>query len=106
MTANQRRSGKRLEHIIQKGVTLVDFTAPWCAPCRIQGPIIKQLARKYKRTAQVVNLNVDDHRPLAMRFGITSIPTLVIFKNGVEIQRFVGLQSVEALSEAIEKALV
>ena len=84
----------------------MDFTAPWCAPCRIQGPIIKQLARKYKRTAQVVNLNVDDHRPLAMRFGITSIPTLVIFKNGVEIQRFVGLQSVEALSEAIEKALV
>lgn len=87
------------------GVTLVDFNAPWCAPCRAQKPIVDQLAGEYRGRAQVLTLDVDEHRQMAMRLSITSIPTLILFKNGREMQRFVGLQPAEILSAAIEKLM-
>jgi len=96
---------RQLNNAIQKGVTLVDFNAPWCAPCRTQKPIIDQLARQYHGKAAVMNLDVDEHRESAMVVGITSIPTLIIYKDGQEVERFIGLQNAEVLSNAIEKAL-
>ncbi len=93
------------ESVINKGVTLVDFSAQWCAPCRAQQPIIEKLSKKFKgRTASVV-IDVDEHRRIAMQLKIASIPTLIIFKNGKEVRRFVGLQGEKTLSEAIEKTL-
>ncbi len=93
------------ESVINKGVTLVDFSAQWCAPCRAQQPIIEKLSKKFKnRTASVV-IDVDEHHKIAMQLGIASIPTLIIFKNGKEVRRFVGLQGEKTLSEAIEKIL-
>ena len=93
------------ESVINKGVTLVDFSAQWCAPCRAQQPIIEKLSKKFKgRTASVV-IDVDEHHKIAMQLGIASIPTLIIFKNGKEVKRFVGLQGEKTLSEAIEKTL-
>jgi thioredoxin 1 len=93
------------ESVIKNGVTLVDFNAQWCSPCRAQEPIIEKLSKKFKgRTASVV-LDVDDHHKIAMQLGIASIPTLIIFKNVKEVKRFVGLQVEKTLSDAIEKTL-
>jgi len=96
---------RQLKNAIQRGVTLVDFNAPWCAPCRAQKPITDQLARQFHGKTSVMDLNVDEHRESAMAIGITSIPTLIIYKNGVEVERFIGLQNEEVLSAAIDKAL-
>lgn len=78
---------------------------PWCAPCQAQKPILDQLAKAYHGKASVMDLNVDEHRESAMAFGITSIPTSIVFKDGREVERFIGLQNAEVLFDAIEKAL-
>lgn len=86
-------------------MTLVDFNAPWCAPCLLQEPIIRQLADRFKEKASILTVNIDESRDVALSIGIRSIPTLVLFSNGKEVQRFVGLQSADTLSEAMEKLL-
>ncbi len=105
MNKNKSLKQQQIKNIIQKGVTLIDFNAPWCAPCRTQKPILDQLEREYHGKVSVMDLNVDEHRKSAMAFGIASIPTLIVFKNGKEFERFIGLQNAEVLSDAIEKAL-
>ena len=90
---------------ITSGVVLVDFNAPWCAPCRFQEPIIKDIARQFEGQALVSSVNVEENRDTAIRLRIHSIPTLILFKDGLEIQRFIGLQSGKTLSKAIEKVL-
>ncbi len=101
----QQQSFKKLEEWVNSGVTLVDFESPWCSPCRDQKPIIETLARRFKGEARIIEVNIDDHRQIAIQLGITSIPTLIIFKNGKELQRFVGLQPAEVLSKAIAEVL-
>jgi thioredoxin 1 len=93
------------ESAIKNGVVLVDFNASWCAPCRVQERIVRQLARKFRDQARVTSLNIDTNREAALKLCIHSIPTLVLFKNGREIQRFIGLQPEELLSQAIENVL-
>lgn len=96
---------RKLEEWIKSGVTLLGFESPSCDPCRDQKPIIETLAKQFEGAARVIDLNIDDYRQFAIRLGITSIPTLIIFRNGRELRRFVGLQSAEVLSRAIEAAL-
>lgn len=96
---------KELLNTIKEGVTLVDFNAPWCAPCRAQNPIIKKLARRFNGQAVVTAVDIDQNRTTALKLGIHSIPTLVLFKNGKEIQRYIGLQPEAVLAEAIERAM-
>ena len=69
---------------------LVDFWAPWCGPCRVMAPVIDQLAQEFDSQATVAKLNVDDHQQVAARYGIQSIPTLMIFHNGKVIDQIVG----------------
>jgi len=88
---------------IADGVTLVDFWAPWCGPCRIQGPILEKVVESVKGRAKITKLNVDDAGSVAGRFGVQSIPTLVLFKDGNEVRRFVGVQNHNILIEAINK---
>ena len=88
--------------LIRNGVTVVDFNAPWCAPCRAQEPILLRIAGRFAGRAAVVSIEIDDHADIARDLGIHSIPTLVIFKHGKEIQRFVGLRSESELSDALE----
>ena len=82
---------------------LVDFWAPWCAPCRMLAPTVEAVAEKYATNATVVKLNVDDNPQVSQRFGIKGIPTLILFKNGKEEERVVGATSKEAISRMIEK---
>jgi len=102
---NEIMSSDDFETAIKNGVTLIDFNAPWCAPCRAQEPILAKLATQFEGKAQVSAMNIDNNREIAGKLGIQSIPTLIIFKNGKEIQRFVGLQSENTLADVIENLL-
>ncbi|HVF50025.1 MAG TPA: thioredoxin [Pyrinomonadaceae bacterium] len=82
---------------------LVDFWAPWCAPCRMLTPTVEAVAEKYAANARVVKLNVDDNPSVSQRYGIKGIPTLILFKNGKEEERVVGATSKEAISRMIDK---
>ncbi len=93
------------DETISKGVVLVDFWATWCAPCRIQGPIVDELAKDMAGKAVISKLDVDDYRELAMRYQVTGIPTLIIFKDGQAVRRFVGVQQKETLAAAINELL-
>ena len=84
---------------------LVDFWAPWCGPCRIQGPTVEKVAEKFDGRAIVAKINVDENPDAASKYGVMSIPTIVIFKGGSELQRFVGVRQEKELAEALEKAL-
>ena len=83
---------------------LVDFWAPWCGPCRKQGPIVEDVARRMGDRALIGKVNVDDEKDLATRYEIRAIPTLVILKGGRVIQRFEGVRPAEDLIQALESA--
>ena len=93
------------DEIIKSGVTLVDFWAPWCAPCLMQGPIIEKLAEAYDGKATMAKLNVDNNNETAAKFGVMSIPTLILFKDGEKVKQFVGVQSEEQLRAALDAQL-
>ena len=90
---------------VKTGVSLVDFWAPWCGPCMTQGPIVEAVAEKIGGRATVAKINVDESQRVASQFGVRSIPTLIVFKDGAVIQQFVGVQSEAQLVSAIESAL-
>jgi thioredoxin 1 len=90
---------------ISKGLTLVDFWAPWCMPCRIQAPILHKVAETVGEKAKIAKLNVDENQQNAAEYGIRSIPTLILFEDGNPIHQFVGVQSEDNLLLAIETAL-
>src|SRR3982751_2095125 len=82
---------------------LVDFWAAWCAPCRMLAPTVEAVAEKYAGNARVMKLNVDDNPSVSQRFGITGIPTLILFKNGKEEERVVGATSEAAIYRVLDK---
>lgn len=88
------------------GVAVVDFWAEWCGPCRMIGPIIEELASDYENKATVGKVNVDDNPEISMKFGIRSIPTILILKDGEVVDKQVGVTTKKALADKIEKALV
>jgi thioredoxin 1 len=83
----------------------VDFWAPWCGPCRLIGPIVEELAPSYQGKAVITKLNVDDNPNVAQRYGVTSIPTLMMFKEGKLVDRMVGAAPKNALQQFIDRNL-
>ncbi len=87
-----------------QGVVLVDFWAPWCGPCRTQGPIVEKAAELVGSAAKVAKVNVDNAPQTATKFGISSIPTLIVFKDGKPGKQFVGVTQAEELVAAVKAA--
>jgi len=81
---------------------LVDFWAPWCGPCRMVGPVVEELAGENAGVVKVVKVNVDESPQAAQSYGISSIPTVVMFNQGKEVSRFIGVKPKSAYQEAID----
>ncbi len=96
---------KQFKTSIAKGVTLVDFWAPWCAPCRMIAPIVSDLAEEFDGQAQVAKINIDENKTIAATYGIRSIPTLIIFKDGKPAKQISGIKPKSILSKAIREQL-
>ncbi|MFH1985176.1 MAG: thioredoxin domain-containing protein [Pseudomonadota bacterium] len=105
MTERLRITHSYFKRSISHGVTLVDFDAPWSSPCRAQKPVLETLKSRYRGKAAVQEINIDENPAIAMDFGIQSIPTTIIFKEGREIFRFIGLQPRKTLEKALRAAL-
>ena len=93
------------EAINTKGVSVVDFWAEWCGPCRMITPIIEDLANEYGDTVKVGKLNVDENSEVSQRYAIRSIPTILIFKDGEIVDRHVGTTTKSALQQKIQQHL-
>ncbi len=82
---------------------VVDFWAPWCGPCRMVSPVIEKLSEKYNGKLKVVKVNVDDNQELAMKYGIMSIPTIMLFKGGKALDQTIGAAPSEHYERMLEK---
>ncbi|MBN2614457.1 MAG: thioredoxin [Bacteroidales bacterium] len=90
---------------ISKGVSLVDFWADWCTPCKIQGPIVSELAEEVSDKAKICKLDVQNNQKMSAELGIRNIPTIIIFKDGKIAQKFVGVKTKSILLKGINAAL-
>lgn len=84
---------------------LVDFWAEWCGPCRMMAPVIEQMAQDYSGKMKVAKLNVDENPESASNYGVMSIPTLILFKNGQAVERFVGFRPKQELARLVDAKL-
>ena len=88
--------------LAQKGLLMVDFWADWCGPCKMLAPLIESLDKEYEGRVKVGKVNVDDEQELALRYGVMSIPTVIFFKDGKEIDRKVGVMPPEAFTQVLD----
>ncbi|MEZ6163218.1 MAG: thioredoxin [Phycisphaerales bacterium] len=95
-------TAENFDQLVNSGTpTLVDFWAPWCGPCRVLGPTIDKLANDFEGQAQIGKINIDEHPQLAAKFGVSSIPTVMVFKNGERTEQFVGLRQYDVYADAL-----
>ncbi len=97
-------TAQNFAHKTKSGVVLVDFWADWCMPCKMMAPILNEVAEATDGTATIYKLNVDEQQQVAAQFGIRSIPTMILFKDGKEVERIIGVKSKEAVIASINKA--
>ncbi len=95
---------KNFKSVIRRGITLVDFWAPWCGPCKVAAPILNDLAESEERIT-VAKVNVDKQQQLAQKYKVRNIPTLIMFRDGMEVRRYVGVKSKKFLMKEIDAEL-
>ncbi|MGQ1946708.1 thioredoxin [Geofilum sp. OHC36d9] len=101
----QHLNDKNFKTAISEGVVLVDFWASWCMPCKMMIPVLNDLSEMTQGKAVIAKLNVEEFQPLAMKFNIRSIPAMVLFKDGKEVDRFVGVKTKGFLLKQINEVL-
>ena len=95
-------TGSSYDEAVKEGVVVVDFWAPWCGPCKMQAPILEKVAAAVGDKVVIAKVNVDENPELAAKYGIRSIPTIILLKDGENKQQLIGLQQEAALVSAIE----
>lgn len=98
-------TGKQFEEVTKKGVVLVDFFATWCAPCRMMGMMLEEIEEETKDQFKIVKIDVDNDEAIARKFGILSIPTLILFVNGELKEKHVGIWQKDDLIETVKSYL-
>ena len=98
-------TNSNFESTVNSGVSLVDFWAPWCGPCRMIAPVIDELAGDFDGIANICKVNTDEQQDLATKYGIRSIPTILIIKDGEIVDQVVGASSKQALTDKINHHL-
>ena len=93
------------EDTTKDGVSMVDFWAPWCGPCRMIAPVIEELAADFEGKAKICKVNTDEEQELAVKFGVRSIPTILFMKNGEVVDQMVGASSKQAFTDKINSLL-
>lgn len=96
-------TSSQFEEAINQGVCLIDFFAEWCGPCRMLVPVLEEVAERRKSELTVAKLDIDEAQEIASQYRVTSIPTMILFKNGQEIGRLIGLKDADALIEFIDE---
>lgn len=94
---------KNFQHQTKNRLVLVDFWASWCAPCRMMAPVLNDIASELPESAHVGKVNIEQYQSLAQKFQVRNIPTMILFKNGREVNRFVGVKSKDFLLQQIQK---
>ena len=90
---------EKLENLLQDGIYLVDFYADWCGPCKMLSDVLENM-----EDINIIKINVDEHQEIARQFGVMSIPTMIVFKNGVEVQKQIGFLPEEEIRNLIKQA--
>ncbi len=93
------------EETVNEGVSLVDFWAPWCGPCRMIAPVIEELANDFDGKANICKVNTDDQQELASKFGVRSIPTILFIKDGKVVDTMIGAASKQAFTDKLNSLL-
>ena len=92
-------TNNNFEEVTNSGVSLVDFYADWCGPCKMLGPVLEELEAEFAPEIKIAKLNIDENNVIASQLGIMSIPTMVLYKDGQPIEKIVGYQPKEVLKE-------
>ena len=98
-------TASNFDETTKEGVVLVDFWAPWCGPCRMIAPVIEELADDYNGKAKICKVNTDEEQDIAVKFGIRSIPTVLLFKDGEMVDQMVGAASKQAFEDKLNSLL-
>lgn len=98
-------SQDNFESTISKGVTLVDFFADWCGPCRMLAPVLDEIAKEMAGKLVIGKLDIDQNQSIAGNFQVTSVPTMILFKDGKEVNRLVGLRDADGLKQFISTVI-
>jgi thioredoxin 1 len=96
-------SEKEFSNFIKKGIVLIDFFAEWCMPCVMMAPILEDVAKELKNKVKIGKVNVSDNQSLAGKYDVSSIPNLILFKDGKQIEQFIGAMSEDELVEKLKK---
>ena len=104
MSAVPEFTSQTFDEAVAQGITLIDFWAEWCGPCKMIAPMIDELSTEYDGKAKVGKINIDNEPDLAVRFNVNSIPTLLIIKDGEEAKRFIGVTSKSEVAAALDGA--